>query len=174
MLTMELGINELDKVQGEFATLSGKYKHPKKMLDEIGVYMLSSIKRNFQDGGRPVAWEPSKRATADAIKGHNPKTLIDTRRLIKSITAESYPTYLELGTMVPYAAVHNYGIDKTVPVKAHVRVLKKVKGREAEKKIQVKAHTMHMKEAKREYMLIQDPEDWNVINKIAEDYLDIP
>lgn len=70
----------------------------------IGQIVRSSVVRNFQEGGRPRKWEPSRRALRD--RG---ETLVDTGRLRTSIHSKAYADRAEVGTDVIYAAIHQLG-----------------------------------------------------------------
>jgi phage virion morphogenesis protein len=155
--------------------VADRLENPQKMLSEIGLVMLSSIKRNFQEGGRPVPWKPSARAIAQ-----HGQTLVDTRRLEKSINMRVYENRVWVGTNLIYAAIHHFGgtIDKTVQVKGYTRIYKK-----SDMKIKsngkwyypishVASHSRHINTTipERPYMMLQD-EDWETIKRIGYDYL---
>lgn len=162
-------VKELDKVKQ-------RIRNPKSLLEDISILLLASISKNFQDGGRPIKWEVSARAERDRRKGTSAKTLLNTRRLQRSIKSRVSGKTLEIGTNVVYAAIHNYGFNKTVSIPAHTRVLKKnTQTAKVGKKTfypiaRVKAHSRDMKMPKREFMLIQ-AKDWYIIKKISADYL---
>ena len=155
--------------------VADRIEQPQRMLSEIGLVMLSSIKRNFQEGGRPVPWKPSERA----IEQHG-QTLVDTRRLEKSISMKVYNNRVWVGTNLIYAAIHHFGgtIDKTVQVKGYTRIYKesdmkmKKDGKWYYPISHVKSHSRHMNTTipERPYMLLQD-EDWKTIKQIGYDYL---
>lgn len=67
----------------------------------IGEIVRTSIVKNFEQGGRPAKWTPSKKSGG--------MTLIKTARLMKSITANAYPDRAEIGTNVIYAAIQQLG-----------------------------------------------------------------
>jgi len=71
-----------------------------KVVSEI---MRTAVINNFEEGGRP-RWKPSKRAIKEGGQ-----TLIDTSRLMKSITAGATATQAAVGTNVIYAAIHQFG-----------------------------------------------------------------
>ena len=73
------------------------------LLEEIGETVLLSVKRNFEEGGRPK-WKPSKRAT-----GQGGQALSDTGRLRNSITSLVSGKVVEIGTNVMYAPFHQFG-----------------------------------------------------------------
>ena len=156
--------------------LAYRIEHPQQMLQEVGVYLMSSIQRNFQEGGRPIRWKPSRRAI-----DQSGQTLRDTGRLANSITMRVAEKSLKIGTNVKYAAIHHFGgnINKTIHVSAHGRYLRQQggykvggKGRTYYPYVQVSAHSRHMKLIipARPYLMIQDG-DWPVIRKIGENYL---
>lgn len=170
MLTMKYSLKDFEAGK-ELNAMAERMSNQQECLKEIGLYMLGSIGRNFQEGGRPAAWEVSKRATAQAGK-----TLVDTSRLKNSLTmkVEGEKT-LKLGTGIKYAAIHNFGgtIDKNVTIKEHWRTISKAFGKAIPERSRIiKSHSRHMKLTmpKREFLLFQG-EDWTVIHKIENDYL---
>lgn len=76
----------------------------RQMYRVIGSAMIASVRRNFEEGGRPDAWQPSKRA----LREHG-KTLIDTARLYNSFFYDAEPDRVTIGTNVPYAPIHHFG-----------------------------------------------------------------
>lgn len=143
---------------------------PKAMLEEIGLYLLSSIKRNFMEGGRPVRWKPSKRAIRE-----NGMTLIDTGNLMNSISTKVEDRILKIGTDKKYAAIQNFGgtIAKEVKVQQHWRVINQAFGQPIPSRpVKVKAHSRNMRVtiAPRPFLMIQD-EDWRVIERIGHDFM---
>jgi len=100
---------------------------------EIGEIVRSSVIRNFQEGGRPDKWEPTKidsiygayrgrgkkKRKVYTLKGSltkgyarykaGKKTLIDKARLQNSITARAQSDRVVVGTNVIYARIHQLG-----------------------------------------------------------------
>lgn len=152
--------------------LAERIERPQEFLREAGIYLLSSVQRNFQAQGRPVLWERSKRAIAQ-----HGQTLRDTGRLMNSVTMKVFNNILRIGTNVIYAAIQHFGgtIDKEVSVKSHVRYYKHSKASIRNRKVTystvVKAHSIQMNTTipARPYMMAQ-AEDWPVIVKIGQDY----
>ncbi len=153
--------------------LAENIDRPQRMLQDVGVYVLSSFQRNFVEQGRPVPWKSSRRS----IEQHG-QILRDKGRLMNSITMRVYEKSLKVGTNVIYGAIHHFGgeIDKEVTVKSHVRYFKQIKAsignRRPTYSTVVKAHTMKMNTTmpKRPYLMIQDS-DWQPIKDIAYRYL---
>jgi len=120
----------------------------------IAMLMASSIRENFEVGGRPTKWRPSKRA-----KSQRGQTLRDTNRLMNSITGKGTATQAVAGTSDIRAAVHNFGAKRgsfgtvQAAVRAHLR---RIKGKEQK----VRAHTRKQPMPwgdipAREFMLLQ-------------------
>lgn len=142
---------------------SGKDMRP--AWDDIGEYMLGSIRRNFEAGGRPEKWEAlapttitgqylqgnrsrkRKRKTSgkafDKYAGGK-KVLIDHGELINSITRRVESNSVELGSNLAYAAIHQFG--GTAGRKHAARI------------------------PARPFLMVQD-EDWPVITNILEQHL---
>ena len=130
----------LDRLQ-KIASQAGSINQPLKVIGEM---MRGSIVRNFEVGGRYSeagswrggnrAWQKLDDATLTSrvggvskrftIKGktrakavrqiRDHKILVDRAILRNSIHAVTRGNSLYLGTNVPYAAAHNFGIDKIV------------------------------------------------------------
>lgn len=74
---------------------------------EVGEIVLRSIRKNFDDGGRPTRWP--QRTTRYRGRRSNNKLLIDTGRLLDSITYRAFPSHVDIGTNVVYAPTHQFG-----------------------------------------------------------------
>lgn len=72
---------------------------------EIGEMLVRSVQKNFQAGGRPDRWVGRK----SPAKTPGSKLLIDTGRLVNSITSRHTNSYAEVGTNVVYGATHQFG-----------------------------------------------------------------
>ena len=88
-------------------------EHMQQAWSDVGEVLLRSIRRNFADGGRPGKWPPSRRGAAGNSKRRKGKrggkTLIDTGRLLNSITYRATSRFVDVGTNVIYAATHQFG-----------------------------------------------------------------
>lgn len=99
--TKIVGREELNKkISEHVASLTP----PTALLDAIGLMMIRSIKKNFQEGGRPEKWKKSKRAES---KGG--KTLRATGMLQRSIIHEVEGSTVTIGTNVLYAPMMQFG-----------------------------------------------------------------
>ena len=99
-----------------------------KLFREIGKKIVTSIKRNFDVGGRPDKWKDSRRGSK-YIKGKKGKTLIDKGILRNSINYKIVGSTIKVGTNVVYGAFHHFGFDGTIDVLQHTRVIKKAFGK---------------------------------------------
>jgi len=72
---------------------------------EVTEILMNSIRKNFDDQGRPKKWEPLK---APRRRGGT-QVLIDTTRLMNSMQPVAMNSYAEVGTNVEYAATHHFG-----------------------------------------------------------------
>jgi phage virion morphogenesis protein len=162
MVTITLHDEEALRVIG---TLRRRARDMTPFFSEVGEIVRSSIIRNFEEGGRPEAWTPTrirsiysayrrkgrkaytlKGALRKAFQRHagSKKTLIDTADLMNSINARPYPDRVEIGTAKRYAAIHQFG---------------GMAGRNRKVRI-----------PPRPYLLVQD-EDWTEIKKELGNYL---
>jgi phage virion morphogenesis protein len=76
----------------------------KPAFQEIGELLLLSVKRNFEEEGRPSHWKKSRRAAADSGQ-----TLSDKGTLRNSFSYEATGQSLRVGTNIRYAAIHQFG-----------------------------------------------------------------
>ena len=139
----------------------------------------NSVVRNFEVGGRPTKWTPSKRSQlthkskADGISRKG-KTLVDKGILRNSINTRIVGNRIVTESPVKYARIHNEGgtITGTFAVKSHTRIIKQAFGHPLKraKKIQIKAHTrnVNIKIVKREFMLLQEVDYQYFANQIEE------
>ncbi len=131
----------------------------------IGVHMLRSIQQNFDAGGRPTPWAPSKR-----VLRFGGKTLVDKGQLEGSITPHAEPDRVRLGTTKVYARIHQLGGE--IRQARRVR-LKQQRGRGVTRIRKVRATirtgvVIHM--PARPFLVVQ-PGDVPIIRGILRDYL---
>lgn len=117
----------------------GNLKPAMKIIGEI---VLRSVKNNFRQGGRPEKWKALSPATLKKKRANTP--LIDTKRLMNSLTYKAHADRVEVGTNVIYGAIHQFGGPAG-------------RGR----KVNIPA---------RPYLMVQD-EDWINIKETLTDYL---
>lgn len=95
------------------------------ILSKLGDIMLKGVDRNFQEQGRPEAWKPLKditlllrknfvtgrgRPRLGTVTGNFGDRILErTKTLRRSIGMKLYPNRVEIGTNVPYAALHEEG-----------------------------------------------------------------
>lgn len=79
---------------------------PREVMEDIATYGENSTRDRFMTGTGPDgnAWKPSHRVTE---KGG--KTLIDSSRLLSSITSQAGDNFAEWGSNAIYAAIHQVG-----------------------------------------------------------------
>ncbi|MGH6879282.1 phage virion morphogenesis protein [Hypericibacter sp.] len=99
------------------------------IMDEIGGMLETSTQMRFERGIGPdgQAWRISLRAAEE-----HGRTLVDSARLLNSITHAASSNSVEVGTNVIYAAVHQFGA--TIMAKAGGFLRFMVGGRWARKK----------------------------------------
>jgi len=146
--------------------LSTRLTRPQKALKECGLVLLRSVAKTFKAGGRPVRWKPSNRAQFSGGK-----TLIDTARLMRSITMKVTGKTLKVGTNVKYAAMHQLGgkvAGRTIfPKRAKaLRWIDRAGNVRFAKKVTIPGFTMPA----RPFLVIQDA-DWRVFGRIFGDHI---
>ena len=165
MITIKTTIKDME-MKAAVKGLSDRLSRPQKPLKECGLVLLRSISKTFKAGGRPVRWRPSKRAQFTGGK-----TLIDTARLMRSITMKVTGKTLAVGTNVKYAAMHQLGgkvpARVILPKRAKaLRWIDKAGNVRFAKKVSIPGFDMPA----RPFLVIQDA-DWRVFRRIFEEYL---
>lgn len=120
--------------------ISQELSDPQVILKDIGLYVLGSIWKNFEAGGRPYKWKPSQRA----LRERN-LTLVDKDNLrqgIRFFIVNNKCNFGPSGKSASYAAIHQFGGPTIAP----------------------QGHSIIMPE--RPYILLQD-EDKEAIKRIA-------
>ena len=148
-----LGTRELTerlvRMQTRWKTMSEPFKR-------ATIIIHASVKQNFSSGGRP-GWP--------ALKSRTGQPLRDTGRLMASVTSKAgivrethtaTSHVLEVGTNVAYANAHQFGVSKSVNVRAHSR-----KGKP------VKAHSRKMNIPERQFLLLQDQDKTEIMAEFA-------
>jgi len=173
-----LRIDGHDQALAALANLAARTEHPRPLWEAIGASLVKSTQRRFEDGRAPdgTPWPPSLRALSEGGK-----TLIDTARLMQSITFNAFDTGVEVGTNVVYAAIHQFGgiikqpaREQTLHFKTHKRTGKRLKGFRKESKadihqtVAIPAHEIKM--PARPFLGLDDHDDAEII-RIAEDYV---
>ncbi len=165
MLALKYTIKDME-AKVALKGLADRLSKPQPPLRECGLVLLRSISKTFKAGGRPVRWKPSARALATGGK-----TLIDTARLMRSITMGVTGKTLRVGTNVKYAAIHQLGgrVPARTVLPRRAKALRWIdrsgKVRFA-KRVEIPAFQMPI----REFLVVQD-EDWRVFKRILKDYL---
>jgi phage virion morphogenesis protein len=96
----------LEAALASLGQTASRAQYPRGLYENIGMSLVASTQRRFQAGSGPEGspWPPSIRALAEGGK-----TLIDSARLMQSITFEASDNGVDVGTNVVYAAIHQLG-----------------------------------------------------------------
>lgn len=179
-ITLEVRIDDRE-VRALLDQLGARARDLTAPMKLIARQMQFSVDQNFKVGGRP-RWLVSERA-----ERQGGQTLVDTRRLQSSITADFASDRVEIGTNVIYGRVHQLGFLGMVQVPAHVRLLKQgalgktlklsartKSGRQKTKRlgtyVHVQAHDRLMKIFPRPFLVVQDADQQLAVQTIR-DYL---
>jgi phage gpG-like protein len=104
---MQVSLNLRDQLtRDQIQKLQQKQGDWSRELTDIGLLLLRSVDKNFQQQGRPTRWQQSQ-----AARNRNGMTLIDTGRLRRSTTISGDPNNifrvsnneLNISSQVPYA-----------------------------------------------------------------------
>lgn len=177
--SFSLRVEGQDQVERALFALTAKVADMTPLMDIIGGYLEADAQDNFKGEHSPagVPWQPSGRVRRTAVGKMGPqkpkgKTLQDSRRLFLSITRQSGPTSVEVGTNVVYARRHNQGWSGTEQVASHTRVMREVFGVKLAEPITVtvKAHSRKASTPKREFLGMSPGAQQDILGEIA-DYL---
>ena len=94
----------------KFSVLKHRFGHMRPAMKIIGQTIRTSVVENFQQGGRPEAWEPLSDATLLTKRGN--KILVNQGfegGMMGSIHPESGENWVMVGTDKKYAAIHQFG-----------------------------------------------------------------
>ncbi|MBI5815890.1 MAG: phage virion morphogenesis protein [Nitrospinae bacterium] len=130
---------------GKLAAASGKLRDLTPAMRAIGAFELGATLKTFGSEGRPNKWPALAESTA-AYKAKKKKTkmLMMSGMLRRSMTVKAGSRKVDIGSSLPYSAIHQFGGDA---------------GRGHKSKIPA-----------RPYLVVLD-EDIAVINKIMGDYV---
>lgn len=137
MSAMELTV-DTSNVAGLLNGILHKLEDPTEILFKLGAYAANEVRRNFTEGGRYqsefsavggdkkwVAHSPvtEKIYESQGIRGPY-SLLVQSGRLVQSITSRVEGKSVIVGTNVEYAAIHQFGSAKgayEMLIKAHIR-----------------------------------------------------
>ncbi len=176
-VTLEVTIDDRE-VREMIDQLSNRVVQLSVPMNLAAEHMRHSVEQNFAVGGRPTRWPVSARAERESGQ-----TLVDTSRLLKSITYSYDHSSIEIGTNVAYARAHQLGYAGIVMVRSHTRRVKsrdvrvrfEHEGRRKRKLIAkgiafVRSHDRNMNIPARPFLVVQD-EDIVEIKSIIKNYL---
>lgn len=176
MSGVRLNLDGQDEATAAFAALGDRAQSARGMYENIGMSLVTSTLHRFETGTGPDGspWPPSLRVLA-----HGGKTLVETARLMRSITYQAADRSVEVGTNVLYAAIHQLGGSIDMPARqqtVHFKTSKrtgqtrfsKAKGADRSETFAVKSHVINM--PARPFLGIDD-DDEREISRIAETWL---
>lgn len=168
MAQIVVDIRGLDGVRGLLSRIAEAASDPGRPLKAFGVHMVRSVQRNFDQGGRPVRWIPSRRAVRQGGK-----TLVDKARLVGSIVSRLVDRFtVAVGTSVRYAGVHQFGFTGQQTVPDTVRVVRQAFGKPiTPRRVLFKAHRRMMRIPARPFLVVQE-EDRQILVQMLQEHLD--
>ncbi len=106
MTGVSLKLTGAEDALGVLGDAIARTDRPRKLFDLVGAYLVTSTQKRFEEGRSPEGqvWPQSVRALLTGGK-----TLIDSGRLLQSLTHNATDQGVEVGTNVIYAAVHQLG-----------------------------------------------------------------
>lgn len=166
-----------DATLAQLAGYVARARDARGLFEQIGMSLVTSTQARFERGQAPDGspWPPSMRA-----KLTGGKTLIETARLMRSVTYQANDGGVEVGTNVIYAAIHQLGGNINRPARQQTLTFKRgkdgkrqqgfrKKGRGNETRtVSIGAGIVHM--PARPFLGLDD-DDQREILRIAEDWL---
>ncbi len=106
MSGVRLTLTDQEVALAQLAGYIERAAHPRGMFENIGMSLVTSTQRRFEEQHGPDGnpWPPSLRA-----KRTGGKTLIDSARLLRSVTYIASERGVEVGSNAVYAAIHQLG-----------------------------------------------------------------
>ena len=171
----------LDGEEAALAAVDGmlrRARNPRGLFENIGMALVTSTQMRFERGQAPDGspWPPSLRVIA-----HGGRTLVETARLMRSITSIASDSGVEVGTNVIYAAIQQFGGDIAHKARSGTVTFKRSKksgellpgfrkkGRGTETRaVSISAHTTRI--PARPFIGLDD-DDTIEIARLAEDWL---
>lgn len=148
---INISLEGVDKIQTMLADLERKAGDLTPAMKSIGEHVVSVAKLSFRFEKTPTGlpWPKSDRALR---KGG--QTLSDKGRLKNSITSQAAGNSVTVGTNVKYAAIHQFGFNGLVNIKAHKRKVTKAFGKELKFPVwaSIKAHQARMFMVDRQFL----------------------
>ena len=129
----------------------------------VAEIVRASVVKNFEAGGRPEKWKPSRRAAREGGQ-----TLVKSGRLVNSIFPRSDASRAQIGTNVSYAAIHQFGgkIGARVILPVNKKALFWPGARHPVKKVNWPGATIPA----RPFLVVQD-EDWAEIRAALSEHI---
>lgn len=141
-------------------------------MKNIGEYLVQSTEQHFDrqtdPDGKP--WQDVKPGTRSRKK--HPKILTESHHLRGSINYRAGKTQVAVGTNVPYAAAHQFGLLGPVNIPAHTRLIKTAFGQPLKHPVwaRIEPYVLRQDLPARPYLGI-GAEDETEIVVILEDHL---
>ncbi len=105
-LEIRAGVHGVHAIERKLNDIIAGVEDAEPLFDEIGGIMVASTQHNFESGRSPdgTAWIPSERVLAEGGQ-----TLVDKGILLGSITHNAGPDFVEWGSNMVYAGIHQFG-----------------------------------------------------------------
>ncbi len=128
---IEIKLSGRERIDRALVNLGQELEKPEKALNEIGILMMASVQKNFEEQGRPDKWIPLSPMTIAMRRSKDKssiKILQDTGRLRNSIgyKVTNDGTGVAVGTNVEYGKSHQYGDTMHIPSRTIVPKIAKV------------------------------------------------
>lgn len=124
---INISLEGIDRVQALLTDLERRSGDLTPAMNAIGEHVVSVARLSFRAEKTPsgLPWPKSERALRQGGQ-----TLSDKGRLKNSITKQATGNSVNVGTNVIYAAIHQFGFNGQVNIKAHNRKVTKAFGKE--------------------------------------------
>jgi phage gpG-like protein len=115
-VTIKTNFRDIEAITGALKDLSG-------VRSAIEGITGASVRRNFEEGGRPQRWKPSLR-----VQKHGGMTLVQSGSLRDSVRTYFHQKALTLSSSLPYSGIHHRGgragrdLKSTIPARPFLMI----------------------------------------------------
>ncbi|WP_051284385.1 phage virion morphogenesis protein [Desulforegula conservatrix] len=150
-VNINISLEGKDKIQTMLAELERKAGDLTPAMKSIGEHVVSVARLSFRFEKTPTGlpWPKSDRALKEGGQ-----TLSDKGRLKNSITSQVSGNSVIVGTNVKYAAIHQFGFNGRISIKAHQRKVTQAFGKKLKFPVwaSIRAHQARMFMVDRQFL----------------------
>ncbi len=114
-MATRITVRGLSEALRDLDDLQGRMNDMRPVMEVVGEDIKTFVDDRFETSTDPTGapWAPLKPETVKRRRGSDARPLIDTSNLRNSIAARPGARSVSVGTVVPYAATHQFGSKHT-------------------------------------------------------------